>query len=440
MTLLADVGPGQCDCVDSNDVPKLPSHHVARPRIGAELQHASQSSLVLVNGRSGTGKTTAVLEWLAQGHAHVAWVSLSAEDVRPQVFWHRLLGAVRLSLECRYGSRATRLALYALLSAQMPTAVREWLQELGVPKPLANTIVPDRTPPLTRRANAGVDDRVVLVLDHAEHLVGSAVLPSVERLVGLLPEPLTLVLITRQPLPLPLATWRARRVAHQIDPTTLAFRPDETTTLLHQFGVRPTAAGVDFLQAGTAGSPAILAFAAESLREAADPSAALEQISGQDRVIDDLAAEIFRPLSAPGTQLLLRLALVNGTEPQLQRGDHRQVARAPSDHDAHPAPRPLTLVDPLTRRELEILQLLPSRLTLREIGSQLFVSLNTVKTHVGAIYRKLGVVRRADAVREAVKLHLLPFPYPDQALSFAMPPADPGARDEGVTHAFTPAG
>jgi LuxR family maltose regulon positive regulatory protein len=42
-----------------------------------------------------------------------------------------------------------------------------------------------------------------------------------------------------------------------------------------------------------------------------------------------------------------------------------------------------------------------------DIASELFVSVNTVKTHVKSIYRKLDVARRQDAVRRARQLHLL---------------------------------
>jgi LuxR family transcriptional regulator, maltose regulon positive regulatory protein len=55
----------------------------------------------------------------------------------------------------------------------------------------------------------------------------------------------------------------------------------------------------------------------------------------------------------------------------------------------------------LSRREQEILQWLPSRLTLREIAAQLFISYYTVKTHTRHIYRKLGVATRAQAAAHA---------------------------------------
>jgi LuxR family maltose regulon positive regulatory protein len=55
----------------------------------------------------------------------------------------------------------------------------------------------------------------------------------------------------------------------------------------------------------------------------------------------------------------------------------------------------------LSAAERRILRLLASDLTLREIGQELYLSPNTVKTHTRSIYRKLGVSSRAEAVRTA---------------------------------------
>jgi LuxR family transcriptional regulator, maltose regulon positive regulatory protein len=62
---------------------------------------------------------------------------------------------------------------------------------------------------------------------------------------------------------------------------------------------------------------------------------------------------------------------------------------------------------PLTPRELEVLRLLATRLSRREIGERLVVSLNTIKTHQRAVYRKLGVQGRKAATRRARELGLL---------------------------------
>jgi LuxR family transcriptional regulator, maltose regulon positive regulatory protein len=63
---------------------------------------------------------------------------------------------------------------------------------------------------------------------------------------------------------------------------------------------------------------------------------------------------------------------------------------------------------PLTERELAVLRLLPARLSNREIGRELNVSINTVRSHVQAIYRKFEVVTRDEAVAHARQLGLLP--------------------------------
>jgi LuxR family maltose regulon positive regulatory protein len=73
------------------------------------------------------------------------------------------------------------------------------------------------------------------------------------------------------------------------------------------------------------------------------------------------------------------------------------------------APSTRSIVDgtELTKRELEILRMLPTRLSQREIGRRLFVSYNTVHSHIRSIYRKLGVSSRVDAVKRAREQGLL---------------------------------
>jgi LuxR family maltose regulon positive regulatory protein len=81
------------------------------------------------------------------------------------------------------------------------------------------------------------------------------------------------------------------------------------------------------------------------------------------------------------------------TEQAMRSGGSRSGPRGP--------------VEGLTDRELDVLRLLPSHLTQREIGRQLDVSLNTVKSYTQSLYRKLGVSSRTDAVDRARGLYLL---------------------------------
>jgi LuxR family maltose regulon positive regulatory protein len=77
-----------------------------------------------------------------------------------------------------------------------------------------------------------------------------------------------------------------------------------------------------------------------------------------------------------------------------------------------PAPPPNSpaadLVEPLSARELEVLQLIATGLSNSEIASRLYISLSTVKGHTSSIYGKLGVKNRSQAVAHARSLGLLP--------------------------------
>jgi LuxR family transcriptional regulator, maltose regulon positive regulatory protein len=64
------------------------------------------------------------------------------------------------------------------------------------------------------------------------------------------------------------------------------------------------------------------------------------------------------------------------------------------------------LVDPLTDAEQRVLAFLPTS-TYRQIADDLYISRNTVKTHLRSIYRKLGVASRSHALQRAVDLRLL---------------------------------
>jgi LuxR family maltose regulon positive regulatory protein len=70
-------------------------------------------------------------------------------------------------------------------------------------------------------------------------------------------------------------------------------------------------------------------------------------------------------------------------------------------------PAPSALIEPLTDRELDVLRLMADGLKYKEIAAGLFISLNTVRFHVKAIYGKLGVNNRTQAVERARQLRLL---------------------------------
>ena len=92
-------------------------------------------------------------------------------------------------------------------------------------------------------------------------------------------------------------------------------------------------------------------------------------------------------------------ALPDGTEALRARLAEIDRRIGGGNHQAHTA-------EPLTEREAAILRLLGGTLSLREISNELYVSANTVKTHTQAIYRKLGVSTRNEAVAQGKRLGL----------------------------------
>ncbi len=74
---------------------------------------------------------------------------------------------------------------------------------------------------------------------------------------------------------------------------------------------------------------------------------------------------------------------------------------------ASPATGPQPLLEPLTDSEIRVLRYLPTNLSGPEIANELYVSTNTVKTHIHKLYMKLGTHRRAEAVERARALGLL---------------------------------
>ena len=111
-----------------------------------------------------------------------------------------------------------------------------------------------------------------------------------------------------------------------------------------------------------------------------------------------------RALLERAHELVERLA-DPGMLPTLLQQSRRMLDSAPR--------RQAKVAAPLTERELAVLRLLPTRLSTREIGRELNVSVNTVRSQVQAVYRKLQVASRAEAVTEAHRLGLQPGSNPD---------------------------
>jgi LuxR family maltose regulon positive regulatory protein len=111
------------------------------------------------------------------------------------------------------------------------------------------------------------------------------------------------------------------------------------------------------------------------------------------------------------TQILALLPGVRRAFPQFvdQLLNHAALAETPAQTQKLAAPRPAAqpLVEPLSKRELEVMGLIAAGLSNREIAERLFIAVGTVKRHINNIYGKLQVQRRTEAVARARDLGML---------------------------------
>ncbi len=128
-----------------------------------------------------------------------------------------------------------------------------------------------------------------------------------------------------------------------------------------------------------------------------------EALSWLERAIAAAAEEGWRrPFAEAGPPVRALLRVLARRGPWPPRGFVAELLEEPGTVTTSDGDEP-----PLSAREQAVLRYLPSPLSKREIAGELGVSANTVKTHVSAIYRKLDVGSRTEAVARARELGLL---------------------------------
>jgi LuxR family maltose regulon positive regulatory protein len=163
-------------------------------------------------------------------------------------------------------------------------------------------------------------------------------------------------------------------------------------------------------------------FVGQRIEAGALESLVLEKLGQDEDALDRLeqtlaiasAGSWIRPFIEPGRdmeRLLSRLAEQRGPSAHLQVVlDAFQARRQPAATVGPDIAKPATtsIQEPLTRRELDILNLLAQRLQNKEIAAKLFVSPETVKSHLKNLYHKLEVTNRRDAAAKALEILAMP--------------------------------
>jgi LuxR family transcriptional regulator, maltose regulon positive regulatory protein len=150
---------------------------------------------------------------------------------------------------------------------------------------------------------------------------------------------------------------------------------------------------------GHRSDPAALAYVATSGRELVEVfrSTPWRRILGAD-VFAEVALRVGEDGEAERWTVEAEAALAHFPDAGVLRGRTKRLREALEQ---------LRMADPLTAAERRVLDLLPTQLTAAQMAVRLFLTENTVKSHVSHIYRKLGVTTRTGAVESAGKLGLL---------------------------------
>jgi DNA-binding NarL/FixJ family response regulator len=135
----------------------------------------------------------------------------------------------------------------------------------------------------------------------------------------------------------------------------------------------------------------------------------LTTFDDDDKVFDGLRAGAVGYLlkDAPSEKLVEAIRAAARGESFLQPSVAAKLVAEFARLSDHSAPKPQTLVEPLSDRELEILRLIAEGSSNKEIANTLVIAEGTVKNHITNILGKLGVSGRLQAVNKAKELGLL---------------------------------
>jgi ATP/maltotriose-dependent transcriptional regulator MalT len=387
--------------------PALRKEWVQREDLIGYLAGCSSSRLVLVAAPAGSGKSIAVAQWAASmiEDRPFAWVSLDRGDDDPARLWFYVVSALQRACP-QFGGE-------------------DILRALRAPIPdISGTVLPDLVNEL-----AELPAPVVVVLDDYHVISDHSCHDQVAFLLSRLPGGVQLVLyLSGEPDAAAALLTEALASAASISAARVA-----ALSLLAVVRVEQGQAGRAQELVRTARQLVGDSDLAETQQGSSVWMATGAVCAAQGRIVEaraefEHALRICRRWSGitpwPVIDSMVRLAAVLsdlGERPAAAAlaGEARQLLTACPDRAQaqwdrlhrleRRLSRPLRGVagHPLTEREVTVLRLLRGALSLREIGQELYLSPNTVKTHVRAAYRKLRVSTRQDAITRAHEIGVL---------------------------------
>lgn len=274
--------------------PILMQNRVVRKDLLQRLNDGLQNNrpFTLISAPAGYGKTTLVVEWIAQVGRPTAWVSLDATDDEPVRFFQYFLAGLR-RIGADFGPELDR----ALASGQLPP------QDVFIAA-LVN-------------AFAVMEIGGICILDDFHCIEDKAILSILTSLLSHMPPQVHLALVTREDPALPLARLRARNQMTEVRTSDLRFSNEEINQFLHTvMGLSLSDQDILRLEERTEGWVAGLQLAGLSMQGRSNPSEFIATLSGSHRfILGYLTEEVLRCQPDSVQEFLLCtsiLAKING--------------------------------------------------------------------------------------------------------------------------------
>jgi LuxR family maltose regulon positive regulatory protein len=434
-------------------VPRPRPHLVHRPRLIQCLQQGIERALTLVSAPVGFGKSTLLSDWLASCAISVAWLSLEPQDDEPVRFLSYLLAA--LQIDDPHLDATVQLLHRPHPPLSIETMLTLLLNNLLIRRASAQkhfVLVLDNYQVITDKA---IHHALTFLLDHLP--------PSMHLVLATREDPplplaqlrgrndlLELRATNLRFTPEEATTFLTQVMGLSLSPEASAVLQARTegwiTGLqLAAFSLRGRDDPESFIAAFSGSHPYVMDYLLEEVLNRQSEAVqdfllqtsvldrlstplcdAVRQQDGSQAVLDFLErANLFLvALDEEGRWYRYHRLFADALRQRLQQtapalmgdlhlradGWYRQqglLSEAASHSLTIPVSQPGQLIESLTAREREVLQLLLSGASNREIACRLVLSINTVKKHVLNICRKLTVRSRAQAIAKTRRLHLL---------------------------------
>lgn len=240
--------------------PAASKNVVSRDRLMINLQRARECRLTLVVASAGSGKTTAVLDWLGKCGLPYAWLSLDSQDNDPVTFWHYVCASLEsIAVGIRKDTD------YVLSSRELLNA--------GV----HINILIDRL--------SEVQSDFLLVLDDLHLITDPSILEGLSYLIDYLPPQMHLVLISRTEPEIDLARHRIKWQVRRLEEEDLRFDEEEIIRFYQARGIALENTDLEKVESFTEGWAAALVAVAMSMEDAGGRHDAIAALTRSSRDI-----------------------------------------------------------------------------------------------------------------------------------------------------------